>query len=243
VHSKGTILDKMWGNNDQKFAQAKSLYTYMMTHPGKKLNFMGNELAEYKEWDESKALGWNILQYPQHDSFSRFFGDLNKVVAAHKALWQYDYYNDGFQWLVVDDHQQSVFAYARFAPDGDCIVAIMNFIGNSHKAYKLPVPFNGAYQEIINTDQDIYTGSNYVNGTLHSQKGRTIDEDQFIEVKLAPFSSCIFAYQGKETLVTKRAAKQKAAALKEIEKAEKELADAKAKLNEATKILKKAGLE
>ncbi|MBO6048079.1 MAG: 1,4-alpha-glucan branching protein GlgB [Erysipelotrichaceae bacterium] len=238
VHSKGTILDKMWGNNDQKFAQAKSLYVYMMTHPGKKLNFMGNELAEYKEWDERKALGWDILKFPQHDSFHRFFRDLNAVVQHHPSLYQYDYYNDGFKWMVVDDHEQSVFAYARFAPDGDCIVAVMNFIGNSHDVYKLPVPFKGEYEEIINTETDYYTGSNFTNKQpLHSIPGKTNSEDQYINIRLAPFSAAIFAYHGKETLATKKAEKDIKEAKVKIAKAEAELKAANEKLAAAQKVL------
>ncbi len=192
VHSKGTILDKMWGNNDQKFAQCKALYVYMMTHPGKKLNFMGNELAEYKEWDEKKALGWNLLKYPQHDSFNRFFGDLNHLILEHPALYQYDYYPEGFEWLVVDDKKQSVFAYARKAPDEDLLIAILNFIGNTHKGYRIPVPVAGTYKEILNTDRDIYTGSNYVNKKLlKSEKINVLNKENSISVDIAPFSGII----------------------------------------------------
>lgn len=192
VHSKGTILDKMWGNNDQKFAQCKALYVYMMTHPGKKLNFMGNELAEYKEWDEKKALGWNLLKFPQHDSFNRFFGDLNHIIQEHPALYQYDYYPEGFEWLVVDDKKQSVFAYSRSAPNGDLIIAIMNFIGNAHKGYRIPVPEEGSYKEILNTDRDIYTGSHYINKKLlKSEKIAVLNKENSISVDIAPFSGII----------------------------------------------------
>lgn len=223
VHSKGTILDKMWGNNDQKFAQVKSLYTYMFTHPGKKLNFMGNELAEYKEWDERKALGWSILKYPQHDSFNKFFRDLNKLYTTHDAFYD-DYNPDSFRWLVVDDNSQSVFAYARMNPDGGCLVFVGNFIGNQHEEYTVPVPFAGSYKEVLNTDAAEYTGSNYVNSrAIRSKKGKVLNEENYIKVKLAPFASCVFEYHGEETLNSVRKAKAEAE-----EKARKE-AEAKAK--------------
>ena len=192
VHSKGTILDKMWGNNDQKFAQAKALYLYMMTHPGKKVNFMGNELAEYKEWDEKKALGWEILKFPQHDSFHKYFGDLNHLINTHPALYQYDYYPEGFEWLVVDDKKQSVFAYARYAPDGEVLITVLNFIGNTHNGYRIPVPVEGTYKEIINTDNDIYTGGNFVNKkAIKSEKIAVLSKENSISVDIAPFSGMI----------------------------------------------------
>jgi 1,4-alpha-glucan branching enzyme len=196
VHSKGTILDKMWGNNDQKFAQVKALYVYMMTHPGKKLNFMGNELAEYKEWDEKKALGWEILKFPQHDSFHTFFKDLNMLYKDHSALWESDYEYDGFKWMVVDDNAQSVFAYTRTDKEGNCILVVANFIGNSHDSYQVPVPFSGSYKEILNTDQDVYTGSNMTNPrAIRSKKGQCKNEENYITVKLAPFSASVFEYR------------------------------------------------
>ena len=195
VHGKATILNKMWGLDGDKFAQAKALYTYMMTHPGKKLNFMGNELGEYKEWDERKALAWNILEYPQHDSFHHFMQDLNKMVEEHPALYSMDYDPEGFKWLVVDDHNQSVFSYARFDKKGNCLVIVANFIGNSHDNYAVPVPFAGSYKEILNTDKDSYNGSNYTNTrALRSKKGTCINEAQSIHVKLAPFSAVVFEY-------------------------------------------------
>lgn len=195
VHGKATILNKMWGLDGDKFAQAKALYTYMMTHPGKKLNFMGNELGEYKEWDERKALAWNILEYPQHDSFHHFMQDLNKMVEEHSALYSMDYDPEGFKWLVVDDHNQSVFSYARFDKKGNCLVIVANFIGNSHDNYAVPVPFAGSYKEILNTDKDSYNGSNYTNTrALRSKKGTCLNEAQSIHVKLAPFSAVVFEY-------------------------------------------------
>ena len=216
VHGKATILNKMWGLDGDKFAQAKALYTYMMTHPGKKLNFMGNELGEYKEWDERKALAWNILEYPQHDSFHHFIQDLNKMVEEHPALYSMDYDPEGFKWLVVDDHNQSVFSYARFDKKGNCLVVVANFIGNSHKNYAVPVPFAGSYKEILNTDKDIYNGSNYTNTrALRSKKGTCINEAQSIHVKLAPFSAMVFEYHKPAKKTSSKEKKTKKSVVKE----------------------------
>lgn len=230
VHSKATILNKMWGLNDDKFAQAKALYTYMFSHPGKKLNFMGNELGEYKEWDEKKALGWNILKYPQHDSFHHFFSDLNHMYDEHPALWKEDYKPEGFEWLVVDDNQQSVFAFARFEADGDCVIMVANFIGNKHEDYTVPVPFEGTYTEILNTDSEKYTGGGFVNDQpLKSKPGECKNELQSITVKLAPFSACVFTYKGKETLAIRAKRREEAKWAKEHPEEAKAKAEKEAK--------------
>ena len=197
VHSKGTIIDKIWGNNEQKFAQLKTLYTYMMIHPGKKLNFMGNELGEYKEWDEKVALGWNILKYPIHDSFHKFMIRLNEVYKTYPCMYEQDYGMDGFEWLVVDDRAQSVFAIERKGTDGSSLIAVMNFTGNKHEGYMVPVNQPGSYKEILNSDTDIYTGSNFVNKrAIKAKEGQTLNKEYYIPVNIAPFGSMIFEYKG-----------------------------------------------
>lgn len=209
VHGKATIINKMWGLHGDKLAQVKALYVYMMLHPGKKLNFMGNELAEYKEWDESKSLGWDILKY-DHDAFHRFTQKLNEIYLKYPALYQMDYDLKGFEWLVVDDHDQCVFAIERKDKDGNAIIAVMNFVGNSHDGYKVPVNIEGSYKEILNTDQDVYSGKGMVNPrALRSkklklkEKTRLLNKDHYIEVKLAPFSACIFEVKPKKETSTK----------------------------------------
>ena len=182
----------------------------MILHPGKKLNFMGNELAEYKEWDESKSLGWDILKYPDHDAFHRFTQKLNEIYLKYPALYQMDYDLKGFEWLVVDDHDQCVFVIERKDKDGNAIIAVMNFVGNSHDGYKVPVNIEGSYKEILNTDQDVYSGKGMVNPrALRSkklklkEKTRLLNKDHYIEVKLAPFSACIFEVKPKKETSTK----------------------------------------
>ena len=196
VHSKGTIIDKIWGNNEQKFAQLKTLYTYMMIHPGKKLNFMGNELGEYKEWDEKVSLGWNILTYPIHDSFHEFMIKLNEVYKDHLCMYQQDYGMDGFEWLVVDDSNQSVFAIERKDTNGNSLIAVMNFTENKHTGYMIPVNKPGSYKEILNSDRDIYTGGNFINKrAIRAKKGQVLNKDYYIPVNIAPFGSMIFEYK------------------------------------------------
>ncbi len=196
VHSKGTIIDKIWGNNEQKFAQLKTLYTYMMIHPGKKLNFMGNELGEYKEWDEKVSLGWNILTYPIHDSFHNFIIKLNEIYQKYPCMYQQDYGFDGFEWLVVDDSNQSVFAIERKDVKGNSLIAVMNFTENKHQGYMIPVNQSGNYKEILNSDTDIYTGGNFINKrVIKAKKGSVLNKEYYIPVNIAPFGSMIFEYR------------------------------------------------
>ena len=216
VHGKATIINKMWGLHGDKLAQVKALYVYMMLHPGKKLNFMGNELAEYKEWDESKSLGWDILKYPDHDAFHHFTQKLNEIYLKYPALYEMDYDLKGFEWLVVDDHDQCVFAIERKDKAGNAIIAVMNFVGNTHEKYKVPVNIEGSYKEILNTDQAVYSGKNIVNPrairskkTKPNEKTKLLNKDHYIEVKLAPFSACIFEVKPKKGTTKKTPKKTK----------------------------------
>lgn len=203
VHSKKTILDKIWGNTKEQMAQLKVLYMYMMLHPGKKLNFMGNELAEYREWDESKSLGWNILSYPLHNAFHQFVQRLHKFYQDHSCMYQYDFYPEGFEWLVVDDARQSVFAWERRAPDGNCLIAVFNFTSNCHKSYRIPVNVVGKYREILNSDHDMYHGSHCINeGLLHSEKGISWHKEYHLPITIAPFSCMLFALDEIEIIKT-----------------------------------------
>ena len=216
VHGKATIINKMWGLHGDKLAQVKALYVYMMLHPGKKLNFMGNELAEYKEWDESKSLGWDILKYPDHDAFHHFTQKLNEIYLKYPALYEMDYDLKGFEWLVVDDHDQCVFAIERKDKAGNAIIAVMNFVGNTHEKYKVPVNIEGSYKEILNTDQAVYSGKNIINPrairskkTKPNEKTKLLNKDHYIEVKLAPFSACIFEVKPKKGTTKKTPKKTK----------------------------------
>ncbi len=193
VHSKGTIVDKIYGTHEQKFAQLRTLSMYMMTHPGKKLNFMANEFGEYKEWDEKHALGWNILKYPIHDAYHTFVKDLNAIINQEPAFYQYDYYHDTFQWLVVDDHQQSVFAYQRQDYDGKYYVVVMNFTENCHQGYLVPVHRRGIFKQVLNSDDVKYSGKNYFpQDEIETTKHTHYHDQDVIAVSLAPFSSVLF---------------------------------------------------
>ncbi len=200
VHSKGTIIDKIHGDFDQKFRQLRSLYVYMMSHPGKKLNFMGNELGEFKEWDEKKALGWNILTFPAHDAFHHYIKDLNGLYLMFPAFYQADYHWAGFKWLIVDDNQQSLFAYQRKDMLGNVMIYVMNFTPNVHNGLRIPVEVPGIYKELLNTDRDIYGGSNVTNPShLHSEEVPWVREEDSIVINLGAFASSVIVLERRVT--------------------------------------------
>lgn len=185
VHGKHTIVDKMWGNYDQKFSQTRLLYLYMCAHPGKTLHFMGNELAEFREWDENKQLGWNLMTYPIHDSFNLYCRRLNKIQTEQRALYDAEYDTRTFRWLDTPGCPQTVFAFARRSADGrQTIICVMNF-GLNPTHVNLPALSGSSWHELINTDEQQYSGSGVVNaGTINGH------------VMLAPLSGCLLCNNG-----------------------------------------------
>lgn len=154
VHGKKTILDKMNGSYEEKFAQARLLYLYMFTHPGKKLNFMGNELAMFREWDETREPDWDLLKMPAHDSFHKYITALNSLYVKSTALWKLDSTYDGFRWLESVSDNKCVFSYIR--TDGKHrYLIVLNF---SNQEATINTGFHKGYL-LLNTDWDIYGGS------------------------------------------------------------------------------------
>ncbi|MDD7391070.1 MAG: 1,4-alpha-glucan branching protein GlgB [Lachnospiraceae bacterium] len=136
VHGKGTILDKMNGEYEDKFAQARAMYTYMYAHPGKKLNFMGNELGHFREWNEKRELDWNLPDYPMHSGFARFMRTLNNLYLHHGALWKKDYETDGFCWVSCHEEDRGLYSFLR--TDGrEYILCLFNFSAQNHDNYEV----------------------------------------------------------------------------------------------------------
>ena len=155
VHCKKTIIDKINGTYEQKFAQARLLYLYMMTHPGKKLNFMGNELAMFREWDESREPDWDILKKPEHNSFHKYILELNNVYLNNPALWELDHTYDGFKWVDCKTDNKCVFAYTR--TDGnDTVLAVFNF---SDREATISIDTAKKYRVLLHTNWEEYGGA------------------------------------------------------------------------------------
>ncbi len=195
VHMKGSLANKMPGDLWKKFANWRLLLTLWMTHPGKKLLFMGQEFATFSEWAVQKELDWHLLDQVEHQKQHRFFKDLAQVYRHHPALFQYDHDPKGFKWSIVDDHMQSVFAFIRYSDD-EILVVVLNMTPNVHETYEIGVPRAGRYQEILNSDKDIYMGSNQFNGTqLYTIKGQKNDFKYYIKPKLGPLAGIILQFK------------------------------------------------
>ena len=158
VHGKATIVQKMYGNYENKFPQARALYMYMFTHPGKKLNFMGAEMAHLREFDETRQLDFDILKYPIHSAFNRYIKDLNEIYMTHPALYEEDYSPDGFKWLIVEDKQGVTYAYLR-KNKSQILVCVFNFSDEYHTSYEYRTNNRVLLREILNTNWDIYGGT------------------------------------------------------------------------------------
>ncbi|ASW07632.1 1,4-alpha-glucan branching protein GlgB [Rhizobium sp. 11515TR] len=164
VHGKGSLIAKMAGDDWQKFANLRAYYAFMWGYPGKKLLFMGQEFAQWSEWSEERALDWNLLQYRMHEGMRRLVRDLNFTYRSKPALHARDCEGEGFEWLVVDDFENSVFAWLRKAPGEKPVAVITNFTPVYRENYTLRLPAEGRWREILNTDADIYGGSGKGNG-------------------------------------------------------------------------------
>ncbi|MEO6823179.1 MAG: 1,4-alpha-glucan branching protein GlgB [Nitrosospira sp.] len=163
VHGKGSLLSKMPGDAWQKFANLRLLFTYQMTYPGKKLNFMGNEFAQGREWNAGRELNWDQLKYAQHRGVQAALRDLNHLYRNVPALYQLDFLSQGFAWIDCHDADNSVISYQRRACDGSFVLVILNFTPVPRTGYRIGVPAGGGYQEIFNSDSAYYGGSNLGN--------------------------------------------------------------------------------
>ncbi|MCV3243654.1 1,4-alpha-glucan branching protein GlgB [Mesorhizobium sp. ZC-5] len=164
VHGKGTLISKIAGDDWQKFATLRAYYAFMWGYPGKKLLFMGQEFAQRAEWNEAKSLDWHLLEYAPHRGMGQLVRDLNYLYRSRPALHARDCEPEGFSWLIVDDHQNSVFAWLRTAPGGNPIAVISNFTPVPRENYRVPLPHAGSWREIVNTDADEYGGAGQGNG-------------------------------------------------------------------------------
>ena len=193
VHGKCSLINKMPGDYEAKFANLRTFYGYMMAHPGKKLLFMGQEFGQFIEWDEKKPLDWMLLEYDKHKQLQSYVRDLNTFYRENPAMWQVDYSWEGFQWIVPDDNQQSVVIFLRRDAAGKMILVACNFNPVLREGYKLGVPVSGTYKELLSSDDAKYGGSNFHNPPVRSYKGAMHGFDQHIKITLPPLSTVYFS--------------------------------------------------
>lgn len=158
VHGKKAIIDKLWGTYEEKFAQTRLLYFYMTAHPGKKLNFMGSELAHFREWDEDRALDWMLLDFPLHQAFQEYWAALGRLYRSTPALYSGEYHPGRFCWLVRGDAAHGVYAWQRSGPAGETLVAVMNTQNQSWQNYGIPLGRQAAAQVLMNSQWQCWGG-------------------------------------------------------------------------------------
>ena len=186
VHGKATIMQKMNGQYDEKFPQARALYMYMYTHPGKKLNFMGNEIGQLREWDETREQDWDILKYPVHDAFHRYMMELNKLYLEHSALWEKDFDNDGFMWIDCHEEGRCIYAYERRSST-ERLVIVCKFINTPEEKYYCHVEGASGLKLLLASDADCF------DGPVHYDEDESVKVvDNTAEIKLGEFCTKIY---------------------------------------------------
>lgn len=193
VHGKSSMLHKMPGDEWQRFANLRLLYTYMFTYPGKKLLFMGCEFGQGDEWDHDKILDWYVLQYPLHIGIKKLVSDLNGLYKEHTALYKYDFNEHGFEWLDCNESDQSILSYLRKDEDNqESLIVVLNFTPVIRKDYRLAVPALGDYEVIFNSDSEYYSGSNAGNYlTIQAEKTIWMNKPASLTLTLPPLAGIV----------------------------------------------------
>ena len=193
VHLKGSLISKLPGDYWQQFAGARLLQGYQMTQVGKVLNFMGNEIGQFREWSEARELDWNLLDFPMHSKLRDWARDLNHLYREQPALWQRDFAPEGFRWIEANDVDQSVFCFVRYAADArDFLVVALNCTPVIRDDYRIGVPEAGYYAELLNSDAAAYGGSNVGNlGGVVSEAHPSHGFPHSISLRLPPLAVLI----------------------------------------------------
>lgn len=191
VHGKASMLYKMPGDEWQRFANLRLLYSYMFTHPGKKLLFMGCEFGQGSEWNAAAPLDWYVLDYPLHQGVKKLVADLNQLYRSLPALHRHDFESEGFEWVDCNDSAQSVLTYLRRDGDNVALVAL-NFTPVPREGYRVGVPFEGVYEEIFNSDSEYYGGSNKGNGLpIPSENQPWMNQHHSLVITLPPLAAVV----------------------------------------------------
>ena len=194
VHMKGSMLDKMPGDEWQKFANLRTLYGYLFTYPGKKLLFMGSEFGQGREWTHDESLDWHLLDYPRHAGLRRWVQDLNRLYRSECALFEIDSDSRGFEWIDGNDRQRSVISFLRRAVSpNDELVVVCNFTPVPREGYRIGVSHEGYWQELLNSDATFYGGSGVGNlGGLKTEPEPTHGRSYSLNLTLPPLGCLIF---------------------------------------------------
>ena len=194
VHGKASMVNKMWGDYETKFASLRALYGYQFAHPGKKLMFMGGEFAQFIEWNYLQQLDWSLLEYPLHDGMRKYVRELGRLYASTPALWKVDDSWDGFSWLNVDDSERSSIAFMRMS-QRSYIVCALNFTPVRYDDFTIGLPKPGVLKEVINSDDTQYGGSGILNkAEIESADESFLDHPCSAKITLPPMSAVWFRF-------------------------------------------------
>ncbi|MDE6851226.1 MAG: 1,4-alpha-glucan branching protein GlgB [Lachnospiraceae bacterium] len=197
VHLKGSMLHKMPGTEEEKYANLRTAYGLMTMHPGKKLLFMGQEFAQESEWNEKCSLPWEEAALPEHRNMQKYVRALNKFYRSHPALYQMDHDPDGFEWLSCMDADHSIIAFMRYAGQegtkSEDLLVICNFTPVVYENFKVGVPYEGKFKEIFNSDHTEYGGNGFTNPRQKSSKEVAWDgREHSLSITVPPLSVCVF---------------------------------------------------
>ena len=195
VHGKRSMIEKMPGYYDDKFANLRTFYGFQMSHPGKKLTFMGNEFAQFIEWDFSRPLDWFLLDYDRHRQMQAWVRDLNHFYLEHRALWQNDSDWGGFQWIQPDDRDRSLVAYRRIDRKGKEVIVICNFCPVLWEHYRLGLPRKGCYLPVLCSDSPAYGGSGVPLGAVRTEPTPCNGQEQSAEFTIPPLSVTFYTLE------------------------------------------------
>lgn len=214
VHGKASMVNKMWGDYETKFASLRALYGYQFAHPGKKLMFMGGEFAQFIEWNYLQQLDWSLLEYPLHDGMRKYVRELGRLYASTPALWKVDDSWDGFSWLNVDDSERSSVAFMRMF-QRSYIVCALNFTPVRYDDFTIGLPKPGVLKEVINSDDTQYGGSGILNkAEIESADESFLDHPCSAKITLPPMSAVWFRFTPTSAKKLKELEAQKAKAAK-----------------------------
>jgi len=194
VHMKGALLNKMPGDEQQKFATLRALYAYMWAHPGKKLLFMGGEFGQWREWNEEESLDWHLLEKPLHKGVQTLVRDLNRIYEKNNSLWEADGEPAGFQWIDADNASENIVSFIRRSPaTGRELICVCNFSPVAREKHQLGLPRAGRYKLIVNTDSENYGGMGVSVAKAFTAKKKSLHGQQFsATISLPPMSTLWF---------------------------------------------------
>ena len=197
VHGKKSLIEKMAGEYDDKFACMRTFLTYMMTLPGKKLMFMGTEFAQFREWDYKNSLEWFMLQYPRHREMHGFVKTLNHFYLEHSQLWEIEDDWSGFAWIEPDNAYESILSYRRINADGKELIVILNFVPVERTHFRLILPKSGTYREVLNSDAYEFGGNGRCNADMRTVKevNGSGEKENVLYMTLPPLSALILEKQ------------------------------------------------